>query len=82
VSDGAGEVLLALRGVSHSYQARRANFEHGEHRVLDNVSLEVRRGETLGVIGRNGAGKTTLLRLMAGILAPQRGEIWRAPGVT
>lgn len=77
-----GEVLLELKNVSHSYQARRANFEHGEHRVLDDVSLQVRRGQTLGVIGRNGAGKTTLLRLMAGILAPNRGQIVRAPGVT
>lgn len=76
------EVLLELSNVSHSYKARRANFEQGEHHVLDNVSLQVRRGQTLGVIGRNGAGKTTLLRLMAGILAPNRGTIWRAPGVT
>ena len=68
--------------MSHSYQARRANFEHGEHRVLDDVSLQVRRGQTLGVIGRNGAGKSTLLRLMAGILAPNHGQIVRAPGVT
>jgi lipopolysaccharide transport system ATP-binding protein len=78
----SGEVLLELRGVSHSYTARKANFEHGEHRVLDDVSLQVRRGRTLGVIGRNGAGKTTLLRLMAGILAPNHGEVWRAPGTT
>ena len=81
-ADGAGDVLLELKSVSHSYQARRANFEHGEHRVLDDVSLQVRRGQTLGVIGRNGAGKTTLLRLMAGILAPNRGRIVRAPGIT
>jgi lipopolysaccharide transport system ATP-binding protein len=81
-ASGDGDVLLELRGVSHSYQARKANFEHGEHRVLDDVSLQVRRGRTLGIIGRNGAGKTTLLRLMAGILAPNRGEVWRAPGIT
>jgi lipopolysaccharide transport system ATP-binding protein len=81
-ADGSGEVLLELKSVSYSYRARRANFEHGEHHVLDNVSLQVRRGQTLGVIGRNGAGKTTLLRLMAGILAPNRGQIVRAPGIT
>jgi len=82
VASAAGEVLLELIDVSHTYTARRANFEHGEHRVLNGVSLQVRRGQTLGIIGGNGAGKTTLLRLMAGILAPRQGEIRRAPGVT
>lgn len=78
-ADGAA-VMLELVNVSHAYHARQANFEHGLHRVLDNVSLKLLKGQTLGVIGRNGAGKTTLLRLMAGILAPTRGEIHRAPG--
>lgn len=75
-------VMLELVDVSHSYHARRANFERGIHRVLDNVSLALRRGETLGVIGGNGAGKTTLLRLMAGIVAPSSGLIRRAPGAS
>ncbi|MEM1402831.1 MAG: ABC transporter ATP-binding protein [Pseudomonadota bacterium] len=76
------EVLLELVGVSHSYHARRANFERGIHRVLKEVSLKLYRGESLGIIGRNGAGKTTLLRLMAGILAPSSGEIRRQPGAS
>ena len=75
-----GDVMLKLVDVSHSYHARKANFEHGLHHVLDAVSLQLHRGETLGIIGRNGAGKTTLLRLMAGILAPSRGQVWRRPG--
>lgn len=76
------EVLLELVNVSHSYQARRANFERGIHRVLHEVSLNLHCGESLGIIGRNGAGKTTLLSLMAGILAPSRGEVRRKPGVS
>jgi lipopolysaccharide transport system ATP-binding protein len=75
-----GELMLELTAVSHSYHGRRDNFEHGVHRVLDEVSLQLYRGETLGIIGRNGAGKTTLLRLMAGILAPSKGRVWRRPG--
>ncbi|MEQ8517209.1 MAG: ABC transporter ATP-binding protein [Chromatocurvus sp.] len=76
------DVMLELVDVSHSYHARKANFEQGLHRVLDGVSLRLHRGETLGIIGRNGAGKTTLLRLMAGILAPSRGQVWRRPGTS
>ncbi|MDP5054426.1 MAG: ATP-binding cassette domain-containing protein, partial [Congregibacter sp.] len=72
--------MLEMIDVSHSYHARRSNFEKGLHRVLDGVSLKLYRGQTLGILGRNGAGKTTMLRLMGGILAPSRGEIHRQPG--
>jgi ABC-type polysaccharide/polyol phosphate transport system ATPase subunit len=45
------------------------------HRALDGVHLAVRRGEHLGVVGRNGAGKSTLLRVLARVIAPQRGSV-------
>jgi lipopolysaccharide transport system ATP-binding protein len=43
--------------------------------ALEDISFELRRGETLGLIGPNGSGKTTLLRLLAGIFPPDKGEI-------
>ncbi len=43
--------------------------------AVDGVSLELRRGESVGLIGINGSGKTTLLRLIAGIFPPDKGEI-------
>lgn len=43
--------------------------------ALDNISFEVEKGETLGVIGKNGSGKSTLLKLIAGVTAPTSGAI-------
>ena len=44
--------------------------------ALHGVSLEVRAGEAVALVGANGAGKTTLLKTIAGLLTPRRGEIW------
>lgn len=45
--------------------------------ALDNVSLELHDGDTVGLVGHNGAGKTTLLRTMAGIYTPISGKVTR-----
>jgi len=46
-------------------------------RALDDVSLALKHGDRVGVVGHNGAGKTTLLRVMAGVYEPIRGNVWR-----
>lgn len=48
---------------------------HREFQVLQQISLRVRPGETLGIIGRNGAGKSTLLKILTGVMIPDQGEI-------
>jgi iron(III) transport system ATP-binding protein len=49
--------------------------EHGEHRALDRVSLDIGAGEFLVVLGPSGCGKTTLLRVIAGFHRPRAGEV-------
>jgi nitrate/nitrite transport system ATP-binding protein len=65
--------FLELRGVARGYGA-------GERRrdVLRNVNLSVGEGEFVAVVGYSGAGKTTLVSLIAGLLAPDRGEVTMA----
>lgn len=47
----------------------------GGTRVLDQISFEVRKGESMGIVGANGAGKSTLLKMITGVLAPSNGSI-------
>ncbi|NJP73993.1 ABC transporter ATP-binding protein, partial [Streptomyces sp. C1-2] len=67
---GAGEVVLEAVGL-------RREFGRGRRAVtaVDDVSLTVRRGETLGVVGESGSGKTTLGRMLVGLLEPTAGEV-------
>jgi ABC-2 type transport system ATP-binding protein len=57
---------LAVRGVTKRY---------GDRAALQSVSFELAPGELVGVVGPNGAGKTTLLSILAGVLAPDEGEL-------
>ena len=50
--------------------------------ALKNVSLDVKRGEIIGIIGRNGCGKSTLLRVMAGIYPPDEGKTYAAGDIS
>lgn len=55
---------------------RQLNITFGTHTVLDNIDLDVYRGETLAVLGPSGTGKSTVLRSMIGLLEPNGGQIF------
>lgn len=78
-SDETSRVALSLRNVGVCYH-RRKKTSGTACWALRNISFDLLHGETLGVIGRNGVGKSTLLRVMAGIMAPDEGEVVNLAG--
>ena len=53
----------------------KGNLHYREFVALDGISIDIERGETVGIIGLNGSGKSTLLKVISGILEPDRGEV-------
>lgn len=80
---------IVLRGISKKFliyhETRDSIYQYltsilsrkksSELVVLDDISLSVKKGEMLGIIGFNGSGKTTLLRIIAGIYSPDKGNV-------
>lgn len=70
------QTLLSVRNITKSFQTRGALFKSGTaHRALNDVSLEVRRGETLALVGESGSGKTTLGRVIARLTEADAGQV-------
>lgn len=66
------EALIAAAGIT---------IQRDSTSILDQVTLAIRRGEIVTLIGPNGSGKTTLVRVMVGLLHPDHGQVVAAPGL-
>src|SRR5476651_2660716 len=71
-SPAASAPLIELRHVSKSYVGADGG---SPVTILDDVSLEIREGEMLALLGQSGSGKSTILRLMAGLTEPTQGAV-------
>ena len=56
-------------------EVKNISFGYGRETILEDVSLELNRGDYLGLIGPNGSAKSTFIKLVLGILKPHRGSI-------
>jgi len=62
-------------------EVREVDVRFGRTTALSHVDLTVHTGEIVSLIGPNGAGKSTLVRVVLGLVAPNRGRVWRQPGL-
>ncbi|MBO8135854.1 ATP-binding cassette domain-containing protein [Dickeya fangzhongdai] len=73
---GNDDIALELCALSRVFRLNRGLFSRpGEIRAVDNVSLRIRRGETLGLVGESGCGKSTLAKMLLGLLPPTSGNV-------
>ncbi|MCX4456645.1 ABC transporter ATP-binding protein [Streptomyces sp. NBC_01728] len=75
-SEATEEVVLEASGLRREFGRGKRAFA-----AVDDVSLTIHRGETLGIVGESGSGKTTLGRMLVGLLEPTAGEIKPGGGV-
>src|SRR5690606_33673874 len=66
----SSDVLVSLKSVGKSYKKSKESVK-----VLDNLNLEIKRGDFLALMGPSGSGKTTLLNLLGGLDSPTEGEL-------
>ncbi|UFN49631.1 ABC transporter ATP-binding protein [Roseomonas sp. OT10] len=74
---GPAQPLLTVRGLTKHFPLKSGFFgrKAGVVRAVDDMTFEVRKGETLGIVGESGCGKSTTSRLIMALMAPSAGEV-------
>ncbi len=65
---GDGEIIMSVKGLSYVYP-------DSDKKAIDDINIDIRRGEVLGIVGESGCGKTTLISHMNAIFRPHEGDI-------
>jgi peptide/nickel transport system ATP-binding protein len=68
--------VLGATGITHRYPRSRRSTEDPSAPALDNVSFQIARGETVGIVGRSGSGKSTLLTTLLALARPSEGRVY------
>ena len=70
--------LISISKFSNSINFKNVSFQYPntDKLILDNISIKIRRGDFIGILGKSGSGKTTLINLLSGLLIPSKGNIF------
>lgn len=75
--------ILQAHNISLTYKSTNRSLIGGfVHQALKDISFDLYKGETIGILGRNGGGKSSLLRILAGIVNPDSGKVICPPNIT
>lgn len=66
IAERSGKIVAELKDISHSF---------GDHKIIQDFSSSIMRGDRIGIVGANGAGKSTLIKIILGQLTPTEGEV-------
>lgn len=69
--------MITLEGICKYYP-----YAGGQRLVLNQINLQIRPGEKVGILGRNGSGKSTLIRIMGGVTVPDAGQITKEMSIS
>ncbi|MEO6854427.1 MAG: ATP-binding cassette domain-containing protein [Rhodoferax sp.] len=73
---GSEDIALELCALNRVFKLKRGLFSKpGEIKAVNNVSLRIRKGETLGLVGESGCGKSTLAKMLLGLMEPSSGNV-------
>lgn len=69
------DIAIRVENLSKIYQKKNKEGEHEDFYALKDVSFEIKKGESVGIIGKNGSGKSTLLKILSGVSKPSSGYV-------
>ena len=87
MGQGQDDVVIEIKDLVKDYKMFRRKQDrlvevicpfikkHSNFRAMDNLNLEIRKGEVIGILGKNGAGKSTLLKMITGVTTPTSGTL-------
>ena len=75
MSNNSNDIVIKVEGLSKVYQKKNKDNSQEDFYALKDVSFEIKKGETVGIIGKNGSGKSTLLKILSGVVKPSSGRV-------
>ena len=68
--------LVNVFKLKNNIKFENISFSYRENKVLENINLEIKRGELIGIVGKTGTGKSTFIDILLGLIKPNSGYVY------